>query len=475
MIDTSTVTISILAAAAFSAASIAAPLDPWLTGGLVAASHAASVNKPLLPSPCNLAPVGKSPLALADVVERALCNNPQTREAWANARFQAAQVGVSEAAYLPAVNLGASQARNWQDGGGSGAPNSHNQFGASASLSYLLYDFGARDAALENAKQVLAALNATQDATLQAVFLAAVQGYYQLFAAEAAVASAREAEKSALESFNAATARYKVGSGTPADKLQAQTAYSQAVLNRIQAEGDARSAQGVLANSMGADANQTFALIPPSLQMPDARIDRDIAKLIEEARRLRPDLAAAAAQVSAAKANVDAVKASGMPTVTLATNISRNQASIADPANNAALGVSLNFPLFTGYSTTYRIRAALAQVETRLAQQERLRRQVALDVWKAYQGLVTGTQAVTSSTDLVASAAESERVSLGRYKAGVGTILELLNAQTALANARLQNIQALYNWHIARAVLAQAMGQLDFSAIESANPAKTSP
>lgn len=462
-----------LAGLALGDATIAAePPDPYATDVLVAASNAGSIRKPLLSSPCNVAPIGKSPLALAEVVEHALCNNPQTREAWANARFQAAQVGVSEAAYLPAVSVGAAQSRNWQDGStASGA----NQLSATASLSYLLYDFGARDAALENARQILAALNATQDAALQAVFLAAVQGYYQLFATQAAVASATEAEKSALESFNAASARYQVGSGTPTDKLQAQTAHSQAVLNRIQAEGEAKNAQGVLANSMGVDANRPFEITPPSLRMPDARIDRDIAQLIADARRLRPDLAAASAQVNAAKANAEAARASGMPTLALTTNLNRTHSGIADPANSAALGVSLNFPLFTGYNTTYRTRAALAQVETRLAQQERLNQQVALDVWKAWQGLVTGTQAVTSSSDLVASASESARVSLGRYQAGVGTILELLTAQTALANARLQHIQALYNWHIAKAVLAQAMGQLDLAAIEASAPPKISP
>lgn len=453
------------------------PPDPFSTNGLVAASNAGSAGKPLMPSPCNISPLGKSPLALADVVEHALCNNPQTREAWANARFQAAQVGVGEAAYLPSVALGAGETRNWTDGGArsaSGASN-YNQLSATASLSYLLYDFGARDATLENAKQILAALNATQDATLQSVFLAAVQGYYQLFAAQAAVDSALAAEQSALESLNAASARHKIGTGTPADRLQAQTAHSQAVLNRIQAEGNARNAQGVLANSMGLDANRAFEIAAPAVRMPDARFDGDVAKLIEDARRLRPDVAAAAAQVNAAKAGAEAVKASGMPTVSLATNVNRTHSSSADPANGAALGVSINFPLFTGYGTTYRIRAAQEQVETRLAQLERLRQQVALDVWKAYQGLVTGTQAVTSSTDLVTSASASERVALGRYKAGVGNILDLLTAQTAFANARLQHIQALYNWYIAKAALAQAMGQLDFSALEPSAPAKTIP
>ena len=247
------------------------------------------------------------------------------------------------------------------------------------------------------------------------------------------------------------------------------------MLNRIQAEGDARNAQGVLANSMGADANRTFAISPPSLQVADAQFERDIAGLIEEARRLRPDLAAAEAQVNAARANAEAVNSAGMPTVSLSTNLSHSDSGLSAPANDSALGVSVNFPLFTGYNTTYRIRAAQEQIETRLAQREKISQQVALDVWKAYQGVVTGTQAVTSSADLVSGAAQSERVALGRYKAGVGNILDLLIAQTALASARMQNIQAIYNWHIAKAALAQAMGKLDFPAIAASAPQQANP
>ena len=447
--------------------------DPFSTQELTASSVAGSIQHPLPVIPCENIKFSNTPLSLTDVVERALCNNPQTREAWANARVQAAQVGVGKSAYLPSDSITGAASRNRTGGSNSFTPRTatYNQQSVSASLSYLLYDFGARAAALENARQVLTALNSTQDATIQSVFLYAVQAYYQLFATQAAVASMKNAENSALESLNAATARYKVGSGTPADKLQAQTAHSQALLNRIQAEGDARNAQGVLANSMGMDANLTFAITPPSLQMADAQFEHDIAGLIEEARSLRPDLVAAKALVNAAKANAAAAKSAGMPTISLSTNLSHSESSIFTTANNSALGVSLNFPLFTGYNINYRIRAAEAQIETRLAQQEKISQQVALDVWKAYQGVITGTQAVKSSIVLVSSASQSERVALGRYKAGVGNILNLLTAQASLASARMQNIQAVYNWHIAKAALAQSMGKLDFSAIA---PGKTS-
>lgn len=202
--------------------------DPFSTQGLTASSMAVSMQHPLPVIPCENIQFTKVSLSLTDVVERALCNNPQTREAWAIARVQAAQVGVSKSAYLPSISIAGAVSRNRTGGSNSFTPRTatYDQQSVSASLNYLLYDFGARAAALENARQVLTALNLTQDATIQSVFLSAVQAYYQLFATQAAVTSVKKAESSALESFNAATTRYNVGSGTPADKLQAQTAYS---------------------------------------------------------------------------------------------------------------------------------------------------------------------------------------------------------------------------------------------------------
>jgi outer membrane protein len=62
------------------------------------------------PAPCQPADLAR-PLELAVVVDLALCNNPLTRQGWATARVQAAQVGVAQAAFLPSVSAGASVAR----------------------------------------------------------------------------------------------------------------------------------------------------------------------------------------------------------------------------------------------------------------------------------------------------------------------------------------------------------------------------
>lgn len=402
-------------------------------------------------------------LDLAAVVNIALCNNPQTREVWANSRAQAAQVGVTQSSYLP--GLSASLAESQSTPG-------VRQRNLGLNLSYLLYDFGARAANLESARQVLVSVNATQDNTVQSLFLAAVQAYYQTRATQAAFAAAVTSERAAQESFKAADARYLAGSAIPADKLTAQTAYSQATLNRITANGAMKIAQGTLANLLGLDANLAVLLVADSQSDETVRnenirdFEQNVALLIEAARRHRPDLLAAEATVKAAEATAEAARAAGKPTISMTAATSQtNSAGIN--SQGSSLGLSFSVPLFSGYAPTYRIRAAEAQIETKKAQRERLRLQVALDVWTAYQNLLTATQNRRTTADLLSSAAQSERVAVGRYKAGSGIMLDLLNAQTTLASARQQRIQADLNWNISRATLAQSMGNLDAGLLSS--------
>lgn len=402
-----------------------------------------------------------TPLTALEAVDLALCNNPQTREVWAAARVQAAQVGIAEAAWLPSLAGRAAANRLKSDG------NFYNSNNAALTLSWLVFDSGARSASGENARQLLAAAAATQDASVQSLFLATLQAFYTAQATRAAVVSTGEAERAAREGFAAAESRYQVGAATPADRLLAQTALSQATLNRIRAEGEARNALGVLANVMGFSAGQALTLAQPPATLPDASFAGDVAALIAEAEVRRPDLKAAEAQVKAAAAGVDLARAQGRPTLSLATGPTWTEVDRA-ALDGGIVGVTLNLPLFSGFDTTYRVRAAAAQVDVREAQRDRLKNQVALDVWKAYQSLTTATQSLKTTVDLVASAEQSERVALGRYKAGVGTVLDLLTAQSALAAARLQRIQAALDWYVYRATLAQAVGALDYTLLQPA-------
>lgn len=416
-------------------------------------------------TPCKSPAMGAT-YGLIEVVDLALCQNPTTREAWANARVQAAQVGVAQSDYLPNLDGKASTSRLRSNA------SNVNQRSASLTLSWLLYDFGARSANLENARQLLSAAVSTLDSTVQSVFLSALQSYYNTQATRAALVAALESEKASRESLTAAEVRYRVGTGTPADRLLAQTAWSQSTLNRIKTEGLLKNAYGTLANVMGMDANQTLKLTDIPDASPDAAFERDIEALIADARTSRPDLKAAEARAQAAQANVDYTRASGLPTLSLGAGPSWQDTG-GITSNSSSVGLTLTLPIFSGFNTTYQVRSAQARAEAASAQRDNVRLQVALDVWTAYQNLTTATQTVKSTADLLASAEQSERVALGRYKAGVGNILDVLNAQSALAAARLQRIQAMLDWHVSRASLAKAVGILDGNLLNPAPAAAT--
>ncbi|MGP1717240.1 MAG: TolC family protein [Methylophilus sp.] len=405
-------------------------------------------------------------LTLADVADISLCNNPQTNEVWASARIQAAQLGVAKSAYLPVVtdtlgsNVGVLSPQL--------ATRSNPNMTVSNNLvaSYLLYDFGNRKANLENARQLLLAASATQSSTVQTILLTAIVSYYQVQANIAALAAAREAERAGEESFKAANARYTAGVATPADKLQAQTAYAQLTLQRITIEGNLKIAYGNLANIMGLPANRNIVLASNANEAPP-HILEDVQIFIEQAGQRRPDLVASEAQVRAAEASIDASKALTKPTISIGVSNSLQDGSQLAGNSATTLGVTVAIPIFAGYAPTYRIRAAEATADFRTAQRDRLRLQISLDVWSAYQNLRTALQSMTASNTLLESAEQSYRVALGRYKAGVGNIIDTLNAQSALATARQQNIQAGLNSNVARATLAQAMGSLDHAMIQS--------
>jgi outer membrane protein len=100
------------------------------------------------------------------------------------------------------------------------------------------------------------------------------------------------------------------------------------------------------------------------------------------------------------------------------------------------------------------------ELEAATARAAVTRQQIALQVFTAYYNLQTATDRVHTAADLLASATESESVARGRYRAGVGSIVDLLIAQSALANARAQDVQLRWQWRAALAQLAHDAGVL---------------
>jgi outer membrane protein len=400
------------------------------------------------------------PLSLVDVTEAALCHNPQTKEVYASAKAQAAQVGVARSLFFPSVTDTVSTSENKTRS--TNYSNVTNKIVAS----YLLYDFGSRDATLENANQLLKAASATQNATVQNVLLSAVNAFYQVHASKAILNASIETERLYQESFKSAEAKYMAGVATPADKLQAQTSFANATLNKIKNEGTLKIAYGNLANIMGVPASMRLEIADAKIDMIPDMIDQDIEALIEQARSQRPDLIASEAQLKASLAKIEVAKADSKPTVSLNLSNTYFDNSNESFTSTSAIGLNVNIPLFGGYKPSYLIRSAEATAELNASQRDQLKLQVSLDVWTAYQNLKTANESINASNVLVASAEESSRVALGRYKEGVGNIIDTLNAQSALANAKQQKIQSVLNWNIARTTLAQSIGVLDNAMIQ---------
>ncbi|MEJ2289665.1 MAG: TolC family protein, partial [Deinococcales bacterium] len=318
---------------------------------------------------------------------------------------------------------------------------------------------------------------------IQNVVLEVEQGYYNYLDAKSQLDAAESAEKEAREGLHAAKRRHEVGVATVADVLQAQTAVSQAELNRQTVAGQIETLRGALATSMGLPANMSFEVGELPASVPTEKVAVAVDDLIEGSLKRRPDLLAARWQAEKAMAKVDTVKAQAMPKFSVTANGNRvyYRLETGTPySDNWSAQLSVAFPLFTGFANTFDLMKAKADAESSRTQVATMQQQVILDVWTAHSNLKTAAQRVRTTADLLASASESERVMLARYKEGVATILDLLTAQATLASARSQEIQARTDWLLAIAELAHATGGLqpppeNETATGSAPPTRESP
>jgi outer membrane protein len=416
-------------------------------------------------------------LALDEAIERILCHDPQTGQAWADAKVQAAQLGVAWSAYLPRLNgnLGASRGRtdtDYLDLPGVQANGRQNTRNASLDLSWVLFDFGRREAALRSAKQLLAAANASHNSALQSAFVNAAQAYYDALSAQDALAAAEQVKRMADDNFQAADAKYKAGAAALSDRLQAQTAASQASLRQVRAQGSLDNALGVLALRMGLPAERKLKLSSELTPMPDTGFVSAIDRLLAYARSHHPDLIAAQARLEAANQAVKERRAEGLPTLSLTGSLSRARTDQPQALNgdtrqrDSSIGLQLRVPLFEGFERNYQVRGALAQVESSRAALAGVEQQVSLSVWGAYQRLMVDTDSLKSTDALVEQSRQSLEVTRGRYQSGVGSMIELLNALSAYADAREQHILALADWQNARLQLAAGLGRLGFWALK---------
>lgn len=433
-----------------------------------------------------------------DVIDITLCNNPKTKEIWANTLYQAANLGVAKSEFFPTISASADISKSYSKQRQSSS-NNQNRSGR-VNFTWMLYDFGGRYARVNQANFLLQSAIFTQNSNVQTLILNSLIAFYDAKARQAYVISTKEAELTAAESYNAAKTKYEVGITTPADVLQAQTAHSQAVLNHIRAIGDFKISLSNLLNAMGISLPQNIEnlnnIISPfeiKKQQQQQKythkqlqtIKQEIATALEN----RPDLLALKQQIEASKENLKIIKTQFLPTINLSGSYNKQNSKIKNGSgsyyydsdnnvytysnsttsywsNSNNLTLSINIPIFSGFSTYYQQKAAEQQIEQNIARYQTLENSISTDIWSAYENLNTAYQSIRTTTDLLQSATKSYEMALGRYKSGVGNLIDVLSAQSALANARQQKIQALLDWQKNKAQLAYALGNLDYTIVE---------
>lgn len=451
---------------------IAHPSDPFHTrrdipasaGGVFLGSHAACVFGVLA-----------EPLTLQEAIERSLCANPETRDAWTVIEERAAALGVSKAAYLPTLSatgqwVHENSLTNVRDHAELSSNYSTAVHAGNLSLGWVLYDFGGRHAALNHAKLLLGAAQANADATLQQTFSDAAKTYYAAQAAREQVQTDDVIVTAAWNSLTAAQERVEHDVAPMTEVYQAQTAYEQARVTQTRDRGQALAAQGNLASSMALSPDTVFTLAPLNdTVQPDEEFQRSVAQLMAQAAHSHPAIVAAERELQAAQAGVIQAKAQGRPTIKLVAQYSQNnepvQLGLGQPhfpatGHDGYVGIQVTSPIFSGFATTYQVRQAEAQVDQQTVALDKARQRVALQVWTSYQTLQTDMQNLTTSALSQHVATLAWQSAQRRYGSGVGTILELLSAQSALAQVRKQRVEALTAWRYDRLALASALGQL---------------
>ncbi|HDS1733128.1 TolC family protein [Pseudomonas sp. BP8] len=414
-----------------------------------------------------------SQLTLEAMIARVLCHDPQIRQTWAEAMAHSAQIGVAKAAYLPRLDASTTLSRAYSDTHYTRSSDHSNQgrkrqIESRLDLSWVLFDFGRREAGLSNAQQLLIAANANQESSLQAALMQAAQLYYAALAAQDGQRAAQEVTKLAAENLKDASAKYEAGAAALSDYLQANTAYTQARLSEVRGQGALREAMGQIALRMGLPPQTTLTLASQLARRPDPTFVKGLDALFEQARSDHPSLIAAHAKRDAAHAAVKERQAAGRPSLSFTASLSdvRTRQTMDyygdSHARNNSVGLQLTIPLFDGFESAYQVEAARARLQSYEADLANTQQQVSLELWSSYQSLLVETQALNSTADWVQQATLALQVVKGRYRSGVGSMIELLNASSAYAAAEQQHISTLNSWHIARLRLAASLGCLGF-------------
>lgn len=423
-----------------------------------------SASAPSLPA----APDAQRTYDLAALIDLAQENNPQTRQAWEEAKAAASRAGIAGARFLPSLALAGF--------GGYSRSESRTALGPVYTegpslttrlvLNWTLMDFGRRDAELDSAMQELLRFNWQFNRKHQEIAYAVQRHYYRTAALQARLQSAQATVTTAQSVLAAADARLSHGLATRSDLLLARQDLARANFDLQTARRDLTDEQAALAEALGVSPAAPIKLAEWSKQatpqLPDA-----VEQVMESALQQRPDLAAKLAELRAREAEVRKAQSAFLPTIGLAASVGGTGGSFrpsfnarsyeyAEPIYNAFL--TFSWDIFDGYAREHGVREAEARVGQAKAELDSQQLKALREVWKAYADVKAAQLQIDYAEALVQTAEDAYSGTLEGYRSGLNTIVELLAAERDLSQARTTRIDSRAELLTASAALAFASG-----------------
>ncbi len=400
-------------------------------------------------------------LTISSAVDLALQYQPGLRAANANVQASAASLTLAESNYFPVISMTGSATRT----GGAFVFNPqfpprnqfYNSYTGVLNVQETIYDFGKTGGRVSGASSAFDASSYQYQSSRQSVIANTEIAYYSVLQAQRVVAVNLETLAQNQAHLKEAEAYYKVGTRPQFDVTTAEVNVANANVSLITARNQLRIARLQLENSMGVHSDAPYELAD-TMGVQPFTVSLDSVKSI--ALSTRQDLLAARALVESNQAQVSATKSLHLPTLTAAG--AWNWTNFIFPLQERwNAGLTLTVPVFQGWGVSAQVDQAQATLESSEASLRLATENALLDVEQNYLSVKEASDRIDATAKLVTQATENLKIAEGRYNFGVGSAIEITDAQVTLANARLSNIQALYDYNTSLIKLKQAMGVLE--------------
>lgn len=313
------------------------------------------------------------------------------------------------------------------------------------------------DAQIEAAKYSRDGSGAALTEAAQTAKLTAATNYLSLIMSRNKVSVAEQTVRDYEEHLRNANLQYQVGIVSKSDVLATNTRLANAKTTLVEAKNAANLAEAKFNNHVGLPVSTPVVTADKELTYVPYGISLEAAKSYGVAHR--GAIVQAAMAVKSAEENVSRTDASDIPVVSANANRSMSGSQWAGNDNKSwSVGATLSWNVWDGGQSKANVSAAKAKLEKAKEAYAQTIDTVELQVQEAYLNLKAAEQKIKSTHAAVEAGQEDFRIKTLRYRSGVGTNVDVLDAETALATARNNYVDALYNYNLSMATLEKAMG-----------------